>query len=75
MRLPRYFKKYSGTDLQRASWILLRLDHGLNGDIREWLTGSDNVLWMMCKEELALLMYINQFTQAGDNEENLEYTL
>ena len=22
----------------------LRLDHGLNGNIQEWLTGSDNVL-------------------------------
>ena len=22
----------------------LRLDHGLNGDVREWLTGPDNVL-------------------------------
>ena len=22
----------------------LRLDHGLSGDVREWLTGPDNVL-------------------------------
>ena len=22
----------------------LRLDHGFNGDVREWFTGSDNVI-------------------------------
>ena len=38
----RYFKKYLATSPVEFN---LRLDHGLTtGDVREWLTGPDNVL-------------------------------
>ena len=45
MRLPRYFLR---TILEliynEPVEFNLRLDHGLNGYVREWLTGPVNVL-------------------------------